>query len=446
MLNIITQISKYLIVILTAVYAMKCFTVFRAKHDFDRGSVYTTQNVLMFMIHFICYLLIYLNTEEIGVIVFYLMQVALFACTLIFYRVMYRKASRLIINNMCFLMMIGFVELSRLDSADYPVNRQFIIAVVAVGFSLVVPVIIEKSAFLKKMGPFYGIVGIGMIVSVFIPGIGLNLNGATGWIAIGPVSLQPSELAKIIFVFFVAAMLCKRSDFKYIVVITICAAVHVLILVAAKDLGAALIFFTVYVVMLYIATGKMGYMGLGFGGLAAAALVAYRLFSHLRVRVQAWLYPWSDYQGATYQIAQSLFAISSGGWFGTGLYKGIPHLTPIVGSDFIFTAIVEEMGALFGICLLLVYISCLVMFFNISLRITDSFYKLIAIGLSVAYGVQVFLCVGGVIKFIPHTGVTLPLISYGGSSILSTIIVFSVIQGLYLLKQREVRANEQIQQ
>lgn len=434
MLNIITQISKYLLVILTAVYAMKCFTVFRSKHDFDRGSVYTTQNVLMFLIHFIFYLLIYLNTEDIGVIVFYLLQVALFACTLIFYRIMYRKASRLLINNMCFLLMIGFVELSRLDSADYPVSRQFIIAVVAVGFSLIVPVIIEKSAFLKKMGPFYGVLGILMIVSVFVPGIGINLNGATGWISIGPISLQPSELAKIVFVFFVAAMLCRRSDFKYIVVITICAAIHVLILVAAKDLGAALIFFTVYVVMLYIATGKLGYMGLGFGGLAGAALVAYKLFSHVRVRVQAWLYPWSDYQGATYQIAQSLFAISSGGWFGTGLYKGIPELTPIVGSDFIFTAIVEELGALFGICLLLVYISCLVMFFNISLRITDSFYKLIAIGLSVAYGVQVLLCVGGVIKFIPHTGVTLPLISYGGSSILSTIIVFSVIQGLYLLK------------
>jgi len=442
MLNILTQISKYLIVILTAVYAMKCFTVFRAKYDFDRGSVYMVQNILMFLIHFIFYMLIFLNTKDVKVLVFYFLQVVLFACTLIFYGIMYRQASRLIINNMCFLMMIGFVELSRLDNADYPVSRQFIIAVAAVIMSLAVPVIIEKGAFLKKLGPLYGVLGILMIISVFIPGIGKNLNGATGWISIGPVSLQPSELAKIVFVFFIAAMLCRRSDFKYVVIISACAAVFVLVLVAAKDLGAALIFFIVYVIMLYIATGKLRYMALGFGGMAAAALVAFKLFAHVRVRVQAWLYPWSDYQSSTYQIAQSLFAIGTGGWFGSGFYKGMPEITPIAGSDFIFTAIVEEMGALFGICLLLVYISCLVMFFNISLKITDSFYKLLAIGLSTAYGVQVLLCVGGVVKFIPHTGVTLPLISYGGSSILSTIIVFSVIQGLYLLKKREVPDND----
>ncbi len=446
MLNILTQISKYLIVILAAIYAMKCFTVFRAKYDFDRGSVYTVQNVLMFLIHFICYALIFLNTRDNRVIYFYLMQVVLFICTLAFYRFMYRKASRLIINNMCFLMMIGFVELSRLDSSDYPVVRQFVIAVVSVLISLAVPVIVEKSAFLKRLGPVYGILGIILIVSVFIPTIGVDLNGATGWISIGPISLQPSELAKIVFVFFIAAMLCRRTDFKYVVVISACAAVYVLILVAAKDLGAALIFFAVYIVMLYIASGRLVYLGLGFGGLAAAAAAAYKLFAHVRVRVAAWLHPWSDYEVTTYQIAQSLFAISTGGWFGTGLYRGMPEITPIVGSDFIFSAIVEEMGALFGVCLLLVYISCLVMFFNISLRMTDPFYKLLAIGLSTAYGVQVILCVGGVVKFIPHTGVTLPLISYGGSSILSTILVFSVIQGLYLLKQKEVLERGEAQQ
>lgn len=443
MVNVITQISKYLLVILMAVYTMKCFTVFRAKYDFDRGSVYTTQNVLMFMIHFIFYMLIYLNTKDVKMIIFYVLQVLLFACTLVFYRNMYRKASRLLINNMCFLMMIGFAELTRLDSADYPVSRQFMIGVVSIMISLAVPIIIAKGAFLKKLGPVYGVVGLLLIASVFIPGIGENLNGATGWISIGPVSLQPSELAKIVFVFFIAAMLCKRTDFKYIVFVSICAAVFVLILAGATDLGAALIFFIVYIVMLFIATGQWRYMSLGFGALGVGALAGYKLFSHVKVRVNAWLHPWSDYQNTTYQIAQSLFAIGTGGWFGSGFYKGMPQITPIVGSDFIFSAIVEEMGAIFGICLLLIYISCLIMFFNISLRITDSFYKLIAIGLSVAYGVQVLLCIGGVVKFIPHTGVTLPLISYGGSSILSTILVFSVIQGLYLLKQKEVQRNEE---
>ena len=438
MVNLLTQSARYVLAILMALYAMKCFTVFRKKYDYDRGSVYTTQNVLMFMIHFICYLLIYLHTEDIEVIVFYLAQVVLFATTLIVYGIFYRRASRLLINNMCFLMMIGFMMLTRLDDADSPAIRQFFIAVAAVVISLFIPVIIEKGAFLKKLGIAYGILGVLLIISVYIPGVGVERYGATGWIQIGPIGLQPSELAKIVFVFFVAAMLYNKPSFKRIVVVTACAAAFVLILVVSRDLGAALIFFMVYIVMLFIASGKARYVVLGLAGASAAAAVAYKLFTHVQTRVYAWLHPWGDMQNRTYQISQSLFAIGTGGWFGLGLYNGIPDTIPVGASDFIFAAIVEEMGALFGICLLLVYISCFIMFINISLQITDTFYKLLSIGLSVAYGVQVILCVGGVVKFIPHTGVTLPLISYGGSSILATIIVFAVIQGLYLLKQREV--------
>lgn len=442
MVNLLTQSARYVLAILMALYAMKCFTVFRKKYDYDRGSVYTTQNVLMFMIHFICYLLIYLHTEDIAVIVFYLAQVVLFATTLIVYGIFYRRASRLLINNMCFLMMIGFMMLTRLDDADSPAIRQFFIAVAAVVISLFIPVIIEKGAFLKKLGIVYGIIGLLLIISVYIPGVGVERYGATGWIQIGPIGMQPSELAKIVFVFFVAAMLYNKPSFKRIVVVTACAAAFVLILVVSRDLGAALIFFMVYIVMLFIASGKARYVVLGLAGASAAAAVAYKLFTHVQTRVYAWLHPWGDMQNRTYQISQSLFAIGTGGWFGLGLYNGIPDTIPVGASDFIFAAIVEEMGALFGICLLLVYISCFIMFINISLQITDTFYKLLSIGLSVAYGVQVILCVGGVVKFIPHTGVTLPLISYGGSSILATIIVFAVIQGLYLLKQREVYGVE----
>lgn len=442
MVNLLTQGARYILVILMALYAMKCFTVFRKKYDYDRGSVYTTQNVLMFMIHFICYVLIYLNTKDIKIIIFYLAQVVLFGTTLIVYGIFYRRASRLLINNMCFLMMIGFMMLTRLDNPDAPAIKQFFIAVAAVVISLFVPVIVEKSGFLKKLGILYGILGMLMIISVLIPGVGVQNYGATAWIQIGPIGLQPSELAKIVFVFFIAAMYYKKPSFKKIVVITICAAAYVLMLVGTKDLGAALIFFMVYLVMLYVASGQARYVFLGFGGLGAAAAVAYKFFAHVQTRVYAWLNPWGDMQNKTYQISQSLFAIGTGGWFGLGLYNGIPDKIPVGASDFIFAGIIEEMGALFGVCLLLIYISCFVMFINISLQITDTFYKLLSIGLSVAYGVQIILCVGGVVKFIPHTGVTLPLISYGGSSILATILVFAVIQGLYLLKQREVYGVE----
>lgn len=434
MVNVIIHVSKYILAILAASYAMKCFTVFSDRHEYDRGSVYTTQNVLMFLIHFICYLIIYLMTKDMKMLYFYGTQFVLFIVTLIIYGTVYKNASRLIVNNMCYLLMVGFVILTRLDF-DMAV-RQFIIAVAAACVSLVIPAFMLRVRMVDKWGTFLGVLGFLMIASVFV--LGQSMYGATNWISIGGFSLQPSELAKIVFVFFVAAMLARDTSFKRIVITTAVAAAYVLMLVVQKDLGAALIFFVTYLVMLYVATHQLRYMLLGLGAGAGAAVVAYKLFDHVKTRVVAWSDPWGNYDDAGYQIAQSLFAIGTGGWFGMGLFKGKPDTIPVVVSDFVFSAIAEEMGALFSICLILVYFSCFLMFINISLQLVKPFYKLVAMGLSTSYGIQLFLCIGGVTKLIPHTGVTMPLISYGGSSVLSTIIIFAVIQGLYLLRQREV--------
>lgn len=434
MVNVIIHISKYILAILAASYAMKCFTVFSDRHEYDRGHVYIVQNVLMFFIHFICYLIIYLMTKDMKMLYFYAAQVVLFLVTLIVYGTVYKNASRLIINNMCYLLMVGFVILTRLDF-DMAI-RQFAIAVAAVCISLIIPAFILRVRVVDKWGKFLGIFGFLMIASVFV--FGKSMYGATNWISIGGFSLQPSELAKIVFVFFVAAMLARDTSFRQIVISTAAAAGYVLVLVIEKDLGAAVIFFITYLVMLYVATRQFRYMALGLAAGSGAAVVAYKLFAHVRTRVIAWKDPWGNYNDAGYQIAQSLFAIGTGGWFGMGLFKGKPNTIPVVVSDFVFSAISEEMGALFAICLILVYFSCFLMFINISLQLVKPFYKLVAMGLSTAYGIQLFLCIGGVIKLIPHTGVTMPLISYGGSSVLSTIIIFAVIQGLYLLRQREV--------
>ena len=434
MVNVIIHISKYILAILAASYAMKCFTVFSDRHEYDRGHVYIVQNVLMFFIHFICYLIIYLMTKDMKMLYFYAAQVVLFLVTLIVYGTVYKNASRLIINNMCYLLMVGFVILTRLDF-DMAI-RQFAIALAAVCISLIIPAFILRVRVVDKWGKFLGIFGFLMIASVFV--FGKSMYGATNWISIGGFSLQPSELAKIVFVFFVAAMLARDTSFRQIVITTAAAAVYVLVLVIEKDLGAAVIFFITYLVMLYVATRQFRYMALGLAAGSGAAVVAYQLFAHVRTRVIAWKDPWGNYNDAGYQIAQSLFAIGTGGWFGMGLFKGKPNTIPVVVSDFVFSAISEEMGALFAICLILVYFSCFLMFINISLQLVKPFYKLVAMGLSTAYGIQLFLCIGGVIKLIPHTGVTMPLISYGGSSVLSTIIIFAVIQGLYLLRQREV--------
>ena len=158
--------------------------------------------------------------------------------------------------------------------------------------------------------------------------------------------------------------------------------------------------------------------------------MAYKLFYHVQVRVQAFVDPWSVIDTGGYQVAQSLFAIGTGGLLGLGLYKGVPRTIPVVEQDFIFAAISEEFGAFFALTLLILYINCFLCFIKISMKQTEMFYKLVGLGLAVTYAVQTILTVGGAIKFIPSTGVTLPLISYGGSSILCTVIVFGIIQGL----------------
>lgn len=439
MINIITQLFKYIIALLMAVYTIRCFTVFSAKTDKKKRRVYRSQNFLMLIIHFMLYAIVFLHEPSMYVIVFYAAQLCFFIVALFLYSNIYKNASRLLINNMFFLMMTGFVMLTRLELSL--AVKQFLIAVVSVAFSLAVPVIIEKAGFLSHLGIAYGILGLIVVGSVFV--FGRSVYGATNWVTIAGIGFQPSELAKIIFVFFVAAMLYKDTSLKRIIITSAIAAVFVLMLVAETDLGAAVIFFVTYILMLYVASKQIIWPVLGLSAGSLAAVIAYRLFAHVKRRVIAWQDPWSNYNDAGYQIAQSLFAIGTGGWFGMGLYQGSPTDIPVRESDFIFSVIAEELGGLFAICLLLVYISCFIMFINISLQLTNNFYKILAIGLSISYGFQLFLCVGGVIKFIPHTGVTLPLISYGGSSILSTIIVFAVIQGLYLLKQKEVRLVEE---
>ena len=246
---------------------------------------------------------------------------------------------------------------------------------------------------------------------------------------------------KVHAVFFVAGMLYQDTSFQRVCVTTVIAAIHVLILVASRDLGAALLFFVTYVVMLYVATKKVLYFAGGLAAGSAASVVAYHLFSHIRVRVRAWQNPLAYIDKEGYQISQSLFAIGTGGWFGMGLYQGLPDKIPVVKQDFIFSAVSEELGGIFALCLIMVCFSCFLMFLNIAMQMKDQFYKLVALGLGTIYAFQVFLTIGGVTKFIPSTGVTLPLVSYGGSSLLSSMIIFAVIQGLYILRQDEGEIN-----
>ena len=431
MVNIIVELSKYLMIILMTSYTFLCFSIFGYQDPDKKKSLLRQQNVLM--LHIIAYLVMYLEQEDVKLLAFYLMQVVLFGATILLYTIIYPRVSRLVVNNMCMLLCIGMIMLTRLSYSN--AVKQFVIAAGGVAISLVVPVVIRKVKKLSEWRKVYAIIGIVSLALVVV--IGSVSYGAKLGFQVAGINVQPSELVKIVFVFFVASSFKQSMAFKDIVVTTALAAFHVLILVASKDLGAALIIFVVYLVMLYVATRQPLYVLAGLGAGSVASVGAYYLFIHVRNRVVAWIDPIASYSGSGYQVAQSLFAIGTGSWFGMGLFQGQPDTIPVASSDFIFSAICEEMGLIFGLCMTLVCVSCYVMFLNIAMQLRNMFYKLVALGLGTCYIFQVFLNIGGVTKFIPSTGVTLPLVSYGGSSILSTLIMFAIIQGLYILREDE---------
>lgn len=428
-------------------YTFLCFSIFGYQDPEKKKQMLRRQNHLMYLIHILAFLSMYLATGDIKMLAFYLMQVVLFAATILLYTLLYPKVSRLVVNNMCMLLCIGMIMLTRLDYAS--AVKQFVIAAAAIALSLVVPIIIRKFKLLSEWRNFYAIAGIVFLAVVIVAGI--MGRGKTGgaYLAIdigGVFAFQPSELVKIIFVFFVASSFKMSLEFRNIVVTTAVAAFHVLILVVSKDLGAALIIFVVYLVMLYVATRQPLYIFAGLGAGSVAAVIAYHLFSHIRVRVVAWKDPLAAYNEGGYQIAQFLFAIGTGGWFGTGLFQGAPETIPVATSDGIFAAISEEMGLIFALCMILICVSSYIMFLNIAMQLHNMFYKLVALGLGTCYIFQVFLTIGGETKFIPLTGVTIPLVSYGGSSLISTLIMFAIIQGLYILREDEEVAIERKRQ
>ena len=428
MANIIIELSKYFIIIFMAIYTFECFSVFRYSDEESRNGIYIRQNVFMFLIHFISFAALCLEMKDGRLILFYAIQQIMLFGVIMLYRVIYPNANRLIINNMCMLLTIGFIILTRL-SYDKAV-KQFIIAVVSLAVTMCIPFILKKFRYFDKFAWLFAIAGIAALGIVML--FSNVVNGSKLNIKIANYTFQPSEFVKIIFVFAIAGILYHSTNFKQVVLSAAVAGVHVIILVLSKDLGSAVIFFVVYFAMLYVATKNVGYYLLGGVAGALAAVIGYRLFSHVRVRVAAWRDPIGTIEEAGYQISQSLFAIGTGSWFGMGLGQGAPNKIPVVEADFIFSAITEEFGVIFGLCLILVCVSCFVMFMNISMRFKNTFYKLVAVGLAVIYGFQVFLTIGGVTKFIPLTGVTLPLVSYGGSSVIVSLIMFAIIQGLYI--------------
>ncbi|MDE7205222.1 MAG: FtsW/RodA/SpoVE family cell cycle protein [Lachnospiraceae bacterium] len=428
MLRAVIELSKYILTVNILLYTLTSYIVLRRDDRERKGFIFVLQYILILFNHVIGSLVLLSSRKDFTYLFLPLFQLITMFAFLVLMRVIYPRANRLIQNHIALLLSISFVILTRISLTRS--IRQFAIVAISLVVALTVPAFMKYIKLLKRCEFIFAAAGILILGVVLISGS--ITNGSKLSFSIMGLSFQPSEFVKIIYVLFTAAILSRADRFIHIVISAALAAIHVMILVASKDLGSALIYFITYIILLFVATHKIRYLILGLAGGSAAAYVSYFLFAHVRVRVIAWLDPWNDIDATGYQIAQSLFGIGTGGWFGMGIDAGMPSSIPYVEQDFIFSAICEEFGVLFGICLIAVCVNLFLEIVHVAHTCYDSFMKYASYGLGIIYIVQLFLTIGGNSKFIPLTGVTLPLISYGGSSVLASLIMFSVIQGLYI--------------
>ncbi len=437
MLVYITELSKYIILILMIFYTTDAFVAVFKKNP--SNALFIRQEICLFLIQFIAYATICLKSGKLDYLFFYaILQLVIFSA-IVLNQTIYTHVDKGLLNNMALLLSFGFIILTRLDFSK--TVKQLIIVTVSLIIGFFIPVIIRKFGLLRRLKWFYALFGIFALSIVLI--LGQVTNGSKISYTIGGVTIQPSEFVKVIFVFAIAGLLYHKKTLTNYIISAFVAAIHVLVLVASKDLGSALIFFITYMAMLLVASKNYIYLGMGLLAGSGAAVIAHKLFTHVQVRVQAFLDPFSVIDKEGYQITQSLFAIACGGFFGTGLMKGVPDDIPFVESDFIFSAIAEEMGVLVAICMLLVCVACFLTFMKNAMVLQDPYYRLVSVGLGVMYIFQVFLTVGGGIKFIPLTGVTLPFVSYGGSSVLVSIVVFMIMQGIIMRAKDEAPDEEE---
>lgn len=429
----VVEISKYLINILMVLYTLVSFWALFYKREQDRRGIYIVQNIFMVLVQVLCFLNLSLVSDDTQFLFFFAFILIFMFAAINMVSMIYEKVNRFLLNNMCMLIGIGLCMIARLSFNK--AIRQYIIVLMSLIISLLIPYLMGRIHFFKKMTWLYALVGISMLSTVLI--LGEVTHGSKISFTLGGLTFQPSEFVKVLFVFFLAGALWEKTSFLRVAFSAVIAGLHVIVLVLSKDLGSALIFFVSYVFIVFVATSNYLYLLAGIAGGCTAAYAAFQLFDHVRTRVLAWQDPWSYIDRQGYQITQSLFAVGSGSWFGMGLLKGNPTAIPYVDADFIFSSICEELGVIFGICLILICVSCFLMMMKIALRIGDRFYQLIVYGIGIMYIFQIFLTIGGGIKFIPLTGVTLPFISYGGSSVMTTMIMFFIIQGIYIRLQEE---------
>jgi peptidoglycan glycosyltransferase len=336
---------------------------------------------------------------------------------------------------------IGFVIISRLDRDLARVQAVWI--AVGVGAFVLTLLLVREVRTLERYKYTFLLLGIAALLIPLVPGVGREINGARLWLRIGPLNFQPGEIAKVLLVVFFAGYLVDKRELltsgtrrigrlalpdpKHLGPLLLAWGFSILVMVRQKDLGSSLLFFAVFAAMLYIATERASYLLVAFTLFVGGAVIAYQLFGHVQDRVTAWVDPWSVSQTTGFQIVQSMFALGSGGFAGTGLGLGSPQKIPNASTDFVFSAIGEELGLLGTAAVCILFLLFVGSGFRIAVQADRSFPKLFAAGLTVIIGIQTFVIVGGVTRVIPLTGVTLPFISYGGSSLIANFVIVALL-------------------
>lgn len=370
--------------------------------------------------------------------------VALFVAAHVVLRLRLPHADPYLLPLAGLLCALGLTEIYRIEPGL--AFRQGLWVVVAVAVFAALIIFLRDYRALDNVKYLLGVSAIALLVLPALPGIGRTINGATLWVDLGPLVFQPGELAKVLLVVFLAGYLRDNREMlsygagagrlpspKHLGPLLLIWGGAMLVLFQTRDLGGALLYFAIFLVMLYTATARWSFVAVGLGLFLAGAFALYQVIPHVQERVHGWLDPWSDPQGETYQLVQSIYAISSGGVFGNGLGRGVlltpegETYIPFLETDFIYSAIAQELGLAGAAAVVLLYFLIAFRGFRISMLADDGFSKLLAAGLTSAVAIQAFIIIGGVSGLIPLTGITLPFVSYGGSSVLSNFVVLALL-------------------
>ncbi len=329
---------------------------------------------------------------------------------------------KLLLSLTNFLCALGVLVLYRLDperGISQAVNYG-----VGVGCMMVCTLMVR---YIRDWKIMTVLMALGSLALLALPIImGTEKNGAKNWVNIGSMSMQPSEVVKLALLLILAYFLCKRQVVLSILFAGLCLGM----LMLQKDLGTALLYYGTTLALLYAATGSLPLIGLGAAGGAGAAVLGYEMFAHVKVRVAVWQNPWADAQNKGFQIVQGLIAMVNGGLWGVGLGLGNASIIPESYNDYIFAVILHEFGLIFGVMVLLMYLAIIIRGVMIAGRSRTQFDALLAVGCSAFIALQTFVIVGGNLKLIPLTGVTLPFISYGGTSLVSSLCIIGLLQGV----------------